>query len=426
MSFLNDTPVEISTSILSYLPNVHLASACRVSRHVGAIATGLLYTAPILVTARHRGRSALDIFLRTLLMPDGDKLMVHVRSLTVPCLDFEHSTFIPTCPSDTELFAAAATRLGLASDVHGNKLTVLLCLLPYLTHIELAAPWDCQAFNMLLKSPHAPVLQHLRVFRHNPPPHHYDEFNGPIGVPEFLDLLLLPGLRSFDAHLRSSVMFATTTIASIQSGTSAITSLSFRTCWVSPSEVSPLLGLSKTLTHFHFAPETFAPVFDISTLSLEAVKHSLQHLHIDLSGVRQHALPSLASRRPLRSLRDYTALRTLRCSLQCLLGLDVRLVVPCLSELLPPRLTEFEVLEDKYWAGKFKVGKVLELLAEKERVPGMNILVMSVGRSRKALMKACEDERVKLVVRKAVLVTPTIRTRVQRCWRGRNNGSGVM
>lgn len=102
------------------------------------------------------------------------------------------------------------------------------------------------------------------------------------------------------------------------------------------------------------------------------------------------------------------------------------MVVPCLAELLPPRLTEFEVLEDRYCAGKYKVGKVLELLAQKETVPGLKTLVMSVGRSGKALSKACEDGRVELVVRKAVVVTPTIRTRVQRCGRGRNNGSGVM
>lgn len=67
---------------------------------------------------------------------------------------------------------------------------------------------------------------------------------------------------------------------------------------------------------------------------------------------------------------------------------------------------------------------MLELLAEKETVPGLSILVISVARSRKALLKACEDGRVELVVRKAVLVTPTSRTRVQRCWRGRNNGCG--
>lgn len=420
MSFFNDSPLEISSNILSYLPNADLARACRVSRHARAIATRVLYAAPTLLLTQRPGPVAMDIFLRTLLSPDGDKLAVHVRYLTVYWNPIEYGKpSPPACPIDTALFGAAAERLGLPCRTRGDTVIVLLCLLPHLTHLDLHPPSDCDAFNKFLKTPHIAVLQHLRVLDYNPPPRRRDRYPGTTETPELLALLRLPQLRSINAHLDCGTTAIDTSAADTPVGTSAITYLALRHASITPSAVSNILRLMTSLKHLRFAPQTTDTDFDISSLRLDAVKHVLTHLHIDLSWVMQYAVPPDTACRLLGSLREYPALRTLRCSLQCLLGREVPAAGQRLAGLLPPQLAELEIFRDCYWEGKDKVGKLFELLADKDAmVPGLKQIAVGVGSLRKALAEACGDVGVRLVVMRLPAATGIVRTKVQRCWRG--------
>lgn len=83
MSFLELLPREISTEILSYLPQSDLVNTCILSRYIHAVCQPLLFKNPDLTKEGYYTTSAVRNLLRTLLSPGGERLATLVRSIHV-------------------------------------------------------------------------------------------------------------------------------------------------------------------------------------------------------------------------------------------------------------------------------------------------------------------------------------------------------
>lgn len=420
MSFLNDLPLEVCTEILSHLPSADLARACRVSRQMHAISLRVLYTAPTL--SRRTGwtyPTSLHILLRTLLSPGGDRLAAHIRSLSLMWDHIDDQT--PQCPADTALFSDAIQELRLDQSILGDpvrwqgvRFVLLLHLVPRLQVLELGTPYNRDAFDGFMQNPGTfDVLQQLRAFQHHP-----DSRAANLDSATFFALLRLPLLRTIDVSIAEGPNICPANAP--EPGSSAITSLSLRHCSLGPASVQQILLLPAALTHFSLYLESSDRNFDISAFSLAPLRATLQYLRVDLSGLVHYPLTVNPPRRTIGSLRDWPALRTVRCSLMGLLGRERRAVAGRLAEVLPPSLRELEILPERYWAGRPKVDKVVEMLHEKDAmIPAWEKLVMRVGTAGELLKEACVEAEVVLVVNMGgVPVRGRSRVKISACRRG--------
>lgn len=390
MNALENLPLEVNTEILSYLPVSDLARVCQVSRRMHAVSQRVLYTAPSLFTNRQNNPPSLENLLRTLIPPSGDPLAAQVRSLSVL---FRHRSDVQELPFNMGLMTAAEERFQLPSaicspDAH---IVLLLHLLPRVQVLELGSPSDCRALNTFLEAPHAPVLQHLREFRHQP-----GGSFASISLRSFNALLCLPSLRTIDVRIPSSMFGDPRPTVKSELGTSTITAIYLRRSDLFDSRLKDILARPRALSIFSYSAQGFYT----SLRSLALVSASLTHLHVDLSAHTRTAPRGQPASLMIDSLRDWPVLRTVHCSLLALVGWERDGAAPALADVLPVGLRDLEILDDQYWGVREKVAKVVDMLQAKvDKLPGLQRLAMPVGSAGDELRMASEAVGVLLVVR---------------------------
>lgn len=401
MSPLESLPQEISTDILSHLPQSDLFTTCSLSRTLSAIAQPLLYSAPVLVNDNHTATASIRMFLRTLLSPRGSHLATLVRSVHVHSdrAWFQHEA---DNPADSALLAAPATRHGYQDpstpDAH---LTLLLQHLPCLRALRItskstrgATAGFMEDYHALIENP-PPGLRHLREFR-SATYHRY----GALSASSVLAVLRLPRIRN--VHFRplaaSTVRFGP---ADVVAGSSTVTDLRLACGTLTQGSLEAILALPAALERFSCT--SICGLLDLGR-ALQPLKASLTQL--DVQGVR------LA--KPLGPLRDWPALHTLRVRCSEVMALEKRrgqyvFRMPCeggpsLVGYLPGGLCVLQIYREDSWAAEAEVRQAVEVLRRKrEMVPRLVRLVMgfSVRRGgvyRGLVESACGDAGVALVV----------------------------
>lgn len=425
MSLLQQLPHEISTKIVSYLAQPDLVSISSVSGHMNAVSQPQLYNAPDL-SFDHGSTSPIPILLRTLLSPSGKILASFVRSLYVqwgewglwwtplandPDDDGDASSERRRQQeSDTALLTAAATRIGLHANLNAPDSQVILLLhhLPRLHTLRIGA-YDNHStlFSGFIAGPsirpdNVPLgLQQLREFRCSAP-----ENLGSLNPDTILTLLRLQHIRKIDVHIsgRSTIDFDTIDIAP---ASSAVTELRFTQTTLSQEHLAFILKIPAALEYFSYCGDTHGPALDIG-YALQPLQMSLKHLN----------LHDVRATKPIGSLRDWPALRTVRCSLTVLLGKELQTNTLrftdvmqkgtlSLTDVLPSGLREFEIHRERwYWSVAAEVNETVELVRQKMAVlPALETLVVAISPTNRTsdlryhakLKVACQDAGVELV-----------------------------
>lgn len=165
-----------------------------------------------------------------------------------------------------------------------------------------------------------------------------------------------------------------------------------------------ILGIPAAPEYFSYSSEINHLAFDLAP-ALQRLQMSLIHLRLQFVEVTQ----------PIGSLRDWPALKTVRCSLAVLLGKEpqegslnptgvMQKATATLADVLPPGLRELEIYPEGYWSVAAEVTQAVELLRQKETaVPVLETLVVALStttrevRYQRELKIACLDARVVLV-----------------------------
>lgn len=403
MSIIERFPNEISTEIISYLAQNDLASASRVSHGWHAISQPLLYKEPYLITEGEQP-SCLYFFLRTLLTPGRESLANHVHTLVLGWSIFE-SELQEEPESDLALFKNAASRLQLdeplASD--GAQVVLLMHLLPCLRILDVIPPEDRDEFNDLMEAHYATqhtgslplAFRFLREFVSSS-----DFADCGVGSTMLLTLLRLPHIRTIvvpmvDEDESPFPGADSTAIVAI----STVTNLNFSYTDLSPSALTRIFTVPRTLTHFSYCAAQGWD-YDLAAFStaLQPLQHSLRHLHLDLYRYNKDASQPITT---LASLRDWPLLRGERISLLPLLGTTGSQE---LARVLPAGLCALEIISDPSWLAERVVDEVVVMLGEKERLlPRLKMLAVLLSGEKsledmERLGAACKVANVQLVI----------------------------
>lgn len=407
MAINKSLPLEIHDEIFSYLPLSDLLRTSTVSHHMCQISQSLLFKDPALTNNVDWTKpSSLQLLLRTLLSPGGGKLAIYVRSLKVRWDEWaspDSRSKVPlVCPSGVCLLGDAAIRFGLDLSLTSkpSQLVLLLYLLPRLSILNIAPPDDggqtCVVFSEFLEA-HSmtqltetlpPGLQQLSEFRFSS-----DHTTGRVSPTALLTILKLPRIRKVDVRLKdSSFPFLA---AEAATATSTVTHLRLPLTFLDTRSLGSILKIPTGLTHFSYSRALPDRELYI-TQALRPLQASLQHLHFEWVAVEQ----------PIGSLRGWTALRTLSCSLPLLLGKEIGGDSPRLTDVLPVTLRELVIMREYYWDGTAAADQLEDLVRQKKRVvPELERLVVPFSDSQmwrdeqaKDMLKVvCEGAAVALV-----------------------------
>lgn len=399
MALFRDLPHEILLEIFSLLGWIDLASTSRVSRRLRTVSEPLLYRAPSLyITDEEQLPQNFHMFLRTLLTPGREVLATHVRSLTLEW-DYLEDTLGP----ETALFAAAASRLGIAQPIvsAGAQAVLLLHLLPRLQVLDVDPPETLDAFSIFMDAQHEvqhtqklPLgLQSLREY--------FCCWTSGVSPRTLLTVLKLPCIRTIIVQFSDEVDFPSA-MAGLDI-TSTVTNLRLLNSVVSTSSLAYILKIPRALEQFTFCVRGF----DLLSFgnALEPLRNTLQSLTLDFQCVcsRNYRVTDEISTYPIGSLREWPVLYTLRCSMVALLGMGPRGGLPRLLEhVLPAGIRELEILSDQHWPPEEVVDHVVLLLERKEAVAAklQKVVVLTDWRGNpehQKLKDACEAVKVELV-----------------------------
>lgn len=424
MSVLEQLPIEVAADILSYLPLEDLVKVSTLSRHMHVISRPLVYIAPILICREHAtSPSPLQIFLRTLLSPGGETLATYIRSLHMKwqtwsiCDDDDdeyddgeedengndtvNDTGDPEpaheSPNDLALLFAAAIPLGLHQYLEAQEaqLVLLLHLLPRLHVLHFTPVYGSDALFSEFMKDHLPndalpiglrQLREFHCFSHNT--------NGGVNPETLLTIFSLPCIQKIHVLIIDGSTIDVDA-AENAAATSTVTNLTLVEADQTQQSLECILKIPVALTYFGYSTKRQHPGFHMGN-ALQPLQHSLQHLHLEFA--------STAS--SIGSLRDWLALRTLRCSLTPLLGKGLESNLPRLADMLPVGLLELEILRDRHWSVAAEANQAIDLLREKQSVvTGLVTLAVVISPSymmretqhQDALRSECEAAAVALV-----------------------------
>lgn len=375
MAALDKLPCEIMVEILSLLPTGDLACIALVSRQLHDLALPFLYRAPSLLSYGARTyRQGLDIFLWTILTPGRETLATHVRTLTF-------NWYIPRagptglCPSEHTLIGPAALRFGLRRTTHGRaaKFVLLIHLLPNLQVLHISCPVQHSSFTNFMDARYAalghpttapPVLQSLLEFHSA-----YDEMRRGITHKTLMVLLALPCIQRIQTCItptESSYMDSVT-------GRAASSPLTHLRIWdptASPFYLLSALSVPSALTHFSYSTTRYRYQFNLGVFwaAMRPLARTVVSLRLEvlLIGPEDGQVSRIQMSGATWSLVDWTALRTLSCSLVALMGERTAERVGGLARFLPRGVRELEVVGDPHWGYGAVVEEVVGLVTWKD------------------------------------------------------------
>lgn len=386
MPAFSNLPYEILGNIISHLPCSDRARIAGLSRRLHDISQPLLYTAPYLPKCPENldspvSRPSRQLFLRTLLTPGGATLAAHVRSLRIEwdSTESEHDND-NDCLSDSHTVRCAiASRLNLNYPLRtqGAQLMIIFDLLPQLRVLHLIPPDGIStpsrySFARFLERSISPGTLPLAL--HSLLSFHCAHFTfaGISGVSgrTMLMLLKLPNINTIDVpnftrHKISMFLLHGVAVPS------AVKKLRFSSANMPPWALSFILRTSTALTHFSYSTPNgfFDPVGFMKVLV--PLRTSLRSLHLDITDACMATVEYQGLDLPYTagSLRECTALQTLRCGLTPLLGAGPRVDRSRLVDVLPVGLRELVILPDPYWSLAESVAQMEELLRCKVEMP---------------------------------------------------------
>lgn len=411
MANFTGLPYETIGEILTHLSSPDLASTARVSHRLHLISQPLLYTTPCLsknpVAAAGQPSRALGIFLRTLLTPGNEKLASRVRFL-----QFDTDPIaLKLCSANSTDSIAPITTVASKPDMHslpksqGSQFMLLLDLLPGLQTLHLTSPKNGSYVGQLhLNLPAGPLplgLQSIREIICRPA-----LTSRVASITTLLQLMALPRIRYISIP---SLAPCTRSITALKSaaGTSHVTRLRVSHGEIPSWWLASILRVPIALTHFSYSAASHGD-FNLPSFmtALEPLKKSMRVLHLDFGKV-DSTTSDEGQGFPLPynegSLREWSVLTTLSCSLAPLLGKGQMDGSPRLADVLPMGLRELEILLDSYWLVAEAVNHVVELLERKESVvPRLERVAVEMEdwmskRVVEKLVVACEPAGVSLV-----------------------------
>ncbi|KAL0636969.1 hypothetical protein Q9L58_004072 [Maublancomyces gigas] len=154
--------------------------------------------------------------------------------------------------------------------------------------------------------------------------------------------------------------------------TSTVTRLRFSYAEMSSWALQYILRVPIALSHFSYSPVDDIDI-DLPQLmsAMAPLRPSVQYLHLDFCNVELMTIDEVDKfilPYDEGSLRSWSMLRTLSCSLMPLLGNGQRDGSPRLMNVLPAGIRELEILEDCIWSIPEKVDQIVEMLAQKDWV----------------------------------------------------------
>lgn len=373
MATLDIFPCEMLAEVLSHLSIGDLTQTSLVSRRFNEVSLPLLYKSPILRDIGPRTqRQSINIFLWTILTPGRESLTNHVHTLH---WHWYNQNRVPRrCPSENALLAPAASHFGLRHSPRsaGAKFVLLIHLLPRLRVLRITCPVPSSSFTIFMDSRYLartlpiaspalpPVLQSLREF-YSPT---VRSLRG-ITHKTLVTLLLLPCIRCIDVKIADTT---TNSIIAMEGVTavSTVTELHLADRTMAPTYLKIVLALPMALTYFSYSTIRQRYDFDLEGFweSMRPLGDTVVYLNLDLklSGPSYPDQEGPVGKAVTWSLREWCALRTLRCPLVALLGCESPEKHTVLVGFLPAGIRELEFREDGYWSYCEVVEQVVHLL----------------------------------------------------------------
>lgn len=373
--------------IFSGLDCFDLARVSRVSCHLNTVVEPLLYQDVSLGT-RRPSLHVFQLFLRTVL--SRPVLARYVRLLT---LSWETPPSPPDARTANKPLSAAAARVGLRYPLHsqGAEIALLLHLLPRLQTLDLSPPAYFDVLDDFLTSqPYlpraalAPGLQSLRTI------HYRSAGCVAVDIATLLALLTLPALRTLDIGFVDLEAAEAPPTAAMAVSSSRVTDLRFGFDDANAALLAQVLRIPQALTRLSFEQLGRGDGF---SGALGAVRRSLEYLVVRLEGDET-----------VGSLRGWSVLRHVRCSMAALVGASRDGDV--LAGVLPLAIEGLWVEVGAGWLFA-EVLRVVERLVGVKCVYGLVRLEVVVverewaqrGTGVERVREACEAAGVKLVVR---------------------------
>ncbi|KAL0632797.1 hypothetical protein Q9L58_008313 [Maublancomyces gigas] len=174
-------------------------------------------------------------------------------------------------------------------------------------------------------------------------------------------------------------------LSAAAAGTSSLTHLTIHSGSIAPQPLQYILSIPRALTHFVYQPTLEDIAFDLAPfgVALLPLQHSPTSLELDFRMINPWWLSQLPIT-TIGSLRDWPALRTVRCTLFLLLGRDSQV----LAGVLPAGIRELEILDDV----EIPVGAAVKAVVG--QLGAMEMVRVYAGRKeskrlRRRLRKAC-------------------------------------
>lgn len=411
MPALNTIPTELITDIFSFLRPRDLQRVSLVCQQFHAIASTHLYTYPYL-TAYYPFPRPLHLFLRAIL--SRPILATHVRFLRMNWGNGKLSP-IETLPEDSSLavlFTAAAARIGLIQTMtfEGAHILLLLHLLPQLHRLTLT-------FNFTNDGIIHDFLSHQgQVQPAHLSPAEFSRVALPIGLQvvreivyedrwtltsslSLIGLFTLPAVRKIYLRMGDNLR-DDEDISDWQKGRSSVTDFTLEGDVV-PESLAGILTIPRALTRFSYIePVNSYQQFDCPAFgrAILPLREMLQYLSVFIDnwpGVRYR---SGQREQTIGSLREWPVLKSVRCPVGLLLGVDKEAPVCTLVDVLPRVMSEFTAGMDWYWGDEDVVTRLLDLLARHEHLVHLTLAILIQERLAIVLRDACVAAGVQLEI----------------------------